>query len=321
MRNPINASQHQCPDGDKVWNFLHHSPGVFGHRSVADFGRRWITVVFDVHAGKDEDRRSANLVETVNTRQVVRWVLADTILRFLNEVVALSKLGGAGRTDLGACRLLAGHHAVRAHNAFADSRIQRVPFVLGLGKRAGRHAIAAADTLPDVVDDRTLLGLMHGADGTNRRASRMLTVHAQAAHEFVVLGENDRVFMLRLHRFGCHFVVVGQLVLLGAGAFTLLCSRCTSSRHTAGPYSSKLLLIARACAVTAPFPAGQSPATTRNRLGNRTEQHWRANAGKGTGSGVVCIRTRGGCSRWGSEPGRRVPPGYGSASFPFRPPN
>jgi hypothetical protein len=62
---------------------------------------------------------------------------------------------------------------------------------------------------------------MHGADGTNRRASWVLTVHAQATHEFVVLGENDREFMLRLHRFGGHFVAVGQLVLLGAAAFTL----------------------------------------------------------------------------------------------------
>jgi hypothetical protein len=50
-------------------------------------------------------------------------------------------------------------------------------------------------------------------------------------------------------------------------------------------------------------------------------EFYRANAAKRTGSGVVCIRTRVGCSGWESEPGRRVPPGYGSASFPFRPPN
>src|SRR5271157_1005865 len=221
MRNPVNASQDQGPHRDKVWNSLHHSAGVFGHRSLAEFGGGRIAVFFDVLGSNDEDRGSANFVQTVDARQVGGWTLANTVLRFLNKVVALAKLGGPSGTDLGTCRLFAGSHAVRAHNAFADSRIQRVPFVLGLTERAGHHAIAAADTLPDVIDDRTLRGLMHGADGTNRGASGMLTVHAQATHEFVVLGKNDGEFMLRLHRLGSHFVVVGQLVLLRAADFTL----------------------------------------------------------------------------------------------------
>jgi hypothetical protein len=62
---------------------------------------------------------------------------------------------------------------------------------------------------------------MKSADGTNRRAGGMLAVHAQAAHEFVVFGHDDGVFMLRLHRLRCHLIVVGQLVLLRARTFTL----------------------------------------------------------------------------------------------------
>src|ERR1035437_6846114 len=154
MRNPINASQYQRPHGDKVWNFLHYSPGVFRYRGVADFFGGWITVLFNFHAGENKDRRSASFVKAVNARQVGGWILTDAVLRFLNEVIALPELRSPGRTNLGTCRLLAGNQPVRAHRAFADPRIQRVPFVLGLGKRAGHHAIGPADTLPDVVYDR-----------------------------------------------------------------------------------------------------------------------------------------------------------------------
>src|SRR5271167_4716661 len=64
----------------------------------------------------------------------------------------------------------------------------------------------------------------------------------------------------------------------------------------------------------------------RNRPGNRTEQLWRANCEEKTGSGVVSIRTRQGCSILESEQGRRLPAGYrsadyGSAEPRFRPPN
>jgi hypothetical protein len=50
----------------------------------------------------------------------------------------------------------------------------------------------------------------------------MLAMHAQAAHEFVVFGKNDRVFVLRLNRLGHNSIVVWQLVLLRAGGFALL---------------------------------------------------------------------------------------------------
>ncbi len=85
---------------------------------------------------------------------------------------------------------------------------------------------------------------MEGAHGTNRRASGMLTVHAQPAHEFVVLGQNDGVFMFRLHRLGGYSVVVPQLVLLRAASFTLFATDAhgcvIQQRFTHG----KLLLVA-----------------------------------------------------------------------------
>ena len=37
MRNPINATQHQCPHRDKVRNPLHHPARIFRHRCFADF--------------------------------------------------------------------------------------------------------------------------------------------------------------------------------------------------------------------------------------------------------------------------------------------
>src|SRR5208282_3849337 len=115
----------------------------------------------------NKDRRSADLVKAVNIRTVGGGILTDAVLRFTDQVIAFAELGGAGRADFGTCRWLAGSDAVRAHNAFADARIQRLPFIFRLAKHAGHHAIAAADTFPDVVDDGTCLCLMEGANGTN----------------------------------------------------------------------------------------------------------------------------------------------------------
>src|SRR5208282_2909170 len=175
-----------------------------------------------LHAGENEDRSPADFVKPVDARQVGGWILPYTVLRFPNKVVALSELGGASGTDLGACRGLAVSYAIRTHNAFADPRVQGVPLILRLGKSAGSHAIPAANTLPDVVYDWTFLRLMESSDRTNRCAGRMLAVHAQAAHEFVVLGQNDGKFVFRLHGLRRDFVVVRQLILLRTGTFALL---------------------------------------------------------------------------------------------------
>ena len=147
--------------------------------------------------------------------------MTDTFSRFLNEVIAIAELGGARRTNLGTSRLLAGLHAIRAHNALADPGIPRVPLVLWLVERAGHHAIPATNTLPDVVYDWAFLCLMEGSNWASRCASWMLAMHAEPPHEFVVPGHDDGVLMFRLHRLGCYFVVVGQLILLRARTLAL----------------------------------------------------------------------------------------------------
>jgi len=123
MRDPINAAQYQRPHGDKVWNLFHHSAGIFRHRSVANFRGGGIAVLFHIHAGENQDTGSANFVKAIDPRLVVRRIIPDTPLRFLNQFVAVTKLGRARRADLGARRLLAGNHAIRTHNAFADAWI------------------------------------------------------------------------------------------------------------------------------------------------------------------------------------------------------
>jgi hypothetical protein len=63
---------------------------------------------------------------------------------------------------------------------------------------------------------------MEGSNRANRGASRMLAVHAQPAHELLLFGENNGVFMFRLHRLGGYLIVVRQLVLLRTSHFALL---------------------------------------------------------------------------------------------------
>src|SRR5271166_3750775 len=217
---------------------------VYSGIGVSDFRGSRIAVLFYVHAGENQYTGPANFVKTINSRLVVRRVISDPGLCFLNKVVAVAEFRGARRTDLGARRLLPRNHTVRTHNAFAHAWIQRTPFVLGLRERAGHHAIAAADALPYVVDDRTLFGFVECSHRTDRRAGWSLAVHAQSAHELVVLGHDDRVLMFRLHRLGRYPIVVGQLILLCACGFTLLAAdahgRVIQQRLTHGNFSLAL---------------------------------------------------------------------------------
>src|ERR1039457_4358181 len=222
MRYPIKAAYPRRPQRDKVRDSFHDSSGVFRHGSVADFCGSRITLVFNICGRNNKDRRSADFVEAVNMRPIVGGVLTDAVLCFTNKVGAVAEFSGPSRTDFGAGCRLAGSQAVGAHDAFADSRIQRLPFILGLAERASHHAVAAANALPDVVHDWAFGGLMESTHGADRRARGLLAMHAEAAHEFVVFGENDRVFVCRLHRLRGYRVVVGQFVLLRAGTLALL---------------------------------------------------------------------------------------------------
>src|SRR5271166_3610597 len=220
--DPINASQHYRPQRNEVGNPLHHAAGIFGQGSVADFFGGRVAEVFDLHAGKNEDAGSANLMQSINAVQVVRGILANALLGFADEVFAIAELGCARGANFGACGLLSGGNAVRAHNAFAHPRIQRSPFVLGLAEGTGGHAVTASDALPHVVDHGAFWRLVEGSDGADRGTGGMFAMHAQAAHELVAAGHDGGVLVLRLLLFGGDGIVVGELVLGGAGLLTLL---------------------------------------------------------------------------------------------------
>jgi hypothetical protein len=63
---------------------------------------------------------------------------------------------------------------------------------------------------------------MKGADRAYRGACWLIAMHAKPAHEFVILGENDRIFVFGLNCLRRNRVIVGEVVLLRTGALTLL---------------------------------------------------------------------------------------------------
>src|ERR1700749_1198706 len=69
----------------------------------------------------------------------------------------------------------------------------------------------------------------------------MFAVHAQAAHELIVFGHDDRVLVRRLHRLRRDAVVVEQLVLLRTGAFALFAADAHGRVIQQG-FAHKLLL-------------------------------------------------------------------------------
>jgi hypothetical protein len=97
-----------------------------------------------------------------------------------------------------------------------------MPLVLWLREGTGHHAVTAANALPNVVNYGTVGGLMKRPDRTNRGAGRMFAMHAKPAHEFVLFGKDDGIFMFRLHRFGSYFIAIGQLVLFRTSHLALL---------------------------------------------------------------------------------------------------
>src|SRR5437660_2176839 len=222
MRNPIDASQHQRPYRNEVWNPVHHLARIFGQRNLTELFRSGIAELFDFDACKNEDTGAPDFMKSVNAGHVDGWILPESILRLTNQVVAFAKFGRAGRTNLGARRLLPGLDSVRAHRALADSRIQRSPFVLRRAEWARRHAVAAPDAFPHVVYDGSFLRFVEGSYRADRSACRILTVHAQSPHEFVAVGEDRCELMGGGNFLSGNRIVVGEIVLCRTGLFTLL---------------------------------------------------------------------------------------------------
>ena len=119
-------------------------------------------------------------------------------------------------TNFGAGRLLTSGHALAAHDALADARNRLLPLILGHPERASCHAIAATHAHALVVSHRAQGGLLQRSHRTDRSARRIIAVHAQLAHELVVLGNDGGELVGRGIFLGSNLVVVGQAVFRGA---------------------------------------------------------------------------------------------------------
>ena len=99
-----------------------------------------------------------------------------------------------------------------------------VNIVPGYGETAGAALAAHPDVDKIAFTGSTEVGklILQAAEMCIRdSACGMLTVHAETPHERVVLGHDNGVLMIRLHRLRRYLVVIAQLVLLRAGNFAL----------------------------------------------------------------------------------------------------
>ena len=161
----------------------------------------------------------------------------DALFGFFQQLVAIAELGGARGTDLRARRRLSDRYALAAHDALAHARDGLVPFVFRHAKRTGCHAIAASHAAAFVVSDRAESGLLQRAHRADRGAGRVVAVHAQPAHELVVLGQDNREFVRRSE------LLVLRFCRRRAGRFRwrrpahTACSRCRVSHRKGFPCS------------------------------------------------------------------------------------
>src|SRR5579862_8506320 len=98
---------------------------------------------------------------------VFAGIVANSLLRFLNQVVAFAELGRARGTDIGASGLLSSGHPVGAHRALLHLGQHFAPLVLGHAKGTRHHAVAASHAAVSVVSDRTGSRLAQGSYGTH----------------------------------------------------------------------------------------------------------------------------------------------------------
>src|SRR5271157_2264908 len=220
MGDPVNPAEENSEDGDEVGNAGEHLVGVHGQRALGEIIA--VAELLKVDGGEQHDRGAPDFGFTVNVVQVLVGVVLDALACLLQKLFALAELGGAGGTYLSAGGGLAGGDAWSTHDALADAGNGLVPFVLGNAKGASGHAVTASHALVLVVGDWAERGLFQRTDRTNRSAGRIVAVHAELAHELVVLGEDGSVLMGRGYILFCNFVIVRQAVFGGAGLFALL---------------------------------------------------------------------------------------------------
>ncbi len=220
MGDPVNAAQQRAEQGNEIRNARQHLIGVKRQRALGQVVAE--TKIVEADGRQQQHGCPAHFGLAEDVVQIGVRVVVDALLGFFQQLVAIAELGGAGGADFRASRLFAGSHALAAHDAFAHAGNGFFPFILGHAKRAGRHAIAASHALALVVGNRAESRFLQRADGADRSAGRVVAVHAQLAHELVVLGQDGSVFVGRRYLLGRNLIVVRQAVFGGAGLFALL---------------------------------------------------------------------------------------------------
>src|ERR1017187_725737 len=220
MGDPVNAAQQSAEQGHEVRYARQYLVGVERECPFRQVGAETESVEWD---GRQQHYgRAADLGLAEDVRHVLARIVVDALLGFFQQFVAIAELGGAGGADFRASRLFSVSYAFAAHNALAHAGYRFVPFVLGHAEGTSRHAVAASHATALVVSDGPERGLLHRAHWAYRGARRVVAVHAQLAHELVVLDHDRRVFARRCKLLGGDAVIVRQAVFGGAGLLALL---------------------------------------------------------------------------------------------------
>src|ERR1700687_1883132 len=110
---------------------------------------------------------------------VILGILAEPVLCLGNQRIAIAEFGCARWAGFSTGCVAALLHPVRTHNALTHAWVQCSPLVLRLRKRAGNHAIAAANALVNVVHHWAFRRLMERTDGAHRSAGRLIAMHTK----------------------------------------------------------------------------------------------------------------------------------------------
>src|SRR5579859_2112898 len=218
LSDPPDAAERYAAQRHQVGNARQHAVGEVRQRLFGSVEPEGL----ERNSRKHEDGGAADLVDAIDMVDVLAAALRDALAGLHEQFVALAKLGGAGRTDLGARSRLALGDTRGAHVALAHARQDFVPFVFGNIEGARHHAVATAHALVLVIGDGTERGLLQRADRTNGSAGRVLAVHAQTAHVGIALGHDRGVFVGRSGFLGGVVGVVREAVLGRAGALAEL---------------------------------------------------------------------------------------------------
>src|ERR1022692_5293942 len=200
MGDPVNAAQQRAEQGDEVRYARQYLVGVHGERPFRQVGPE--TERVERNGRQQHHRGAADLGLAEDVRQIFSGIVVDAFLGLFQQFVAIAELGGAGGADFRASRLFSVSYAFAAHNALAHAGYRFVPFVLGHAEGTSRHAVAASHATALVVSDGPERGLLHRAHWAYRGARRVVAVHAQLAHELVVLDHDRRVFARRCKLLG-----------------------------------------------------------------------------------------------------------------------